>query len=451
MLWVSTLEEIPKIKTEIPGPKAKKIISESKKYLITTTRFDSLVISRAENDIIEDVDGNIFIDFAAGIAVTNTGHRNKVIIDAIIKQLDRYIHSAPHDFFDDLQYKVAKKLTEITPGAFPKKVFFGNSGTEAIEAAIKIAKYSTKRFRFISFIRGFHGRTHGSLALTASKPVHKRGLFYTMPGVVHVPYAYCYRCPFGLDPSNCNFRCAKFIEEQVLDTFLPPDEVAAIFMEPIQGEGGYIVPPDGFVRNVKRIAEKYDMLFVDDEIQSGFWRSGKPFAIEHYNVVPDIITVAKSIANGVPLSAAISKSELDFNTKGVHSSTFGGNALALAAAIANIEYFQREKIGERVTKLGKHALSILNEFKEETEIVGDVRGKGLMIGVEIVKNKDSKEYATKIRDKICDEALKRGLILLPAGKSALRIAPPLTIREQIFDKGLEILMSIISDIEKGKI
>ncbi len=438
----------PKIVVPPPGPKAQEIIKKSKKYLATTTRDIPLVIVKMENDLIEDIDGNIYIDFAAGIAVANVGHRNKAVVEAIKTQLEKYIHSAPHDFYDDLQYKVAEKLVEITPGNFDKKVFFCNSGTESVEAAIKFAKIATGRSRFIAFIGAFHGRTHGSLSLTASKPVHQRGFFPTMPGVEHVPYAYCYRCPFKLSPDDCDIWCAKYIDEVLFQTYVPPDEVAAIVVEPIQGEGGYIVPKDGFIQELRKIADKYDILLIDDEVQAGFGRSGKMFAIEHFNTVPDIITTAKSIAAGVPLGATIVKAELDFKVSGSHSSTFGGNALALAAALANIEFIIREKLPERAAKLGERALKRLKEAMEEIEIIGDVRGKGLMIGVEIVKSKDTKEPYPEARNKITEIALKKGLILLPAGRTAIRVAPPLTITEEHLETGLDILIESIREAWK---
>ena len=441
------MPKAPKINTPPPGPKAREIIEKSKKYLATTTRDFPLVITKMENDLIIDIDGNVYIDFAAGIAVANVGHRNPEVIKAVMNQLNKYVHSAPHDFFDDIQYKVAKKLVEITPGNFDKKVFFANSGTESVEAAIKLARRATGKPRFIAFIRAFHGRTMGSLSLTASKPVHQKKYYPTTPGVEHVPYAYCYRCPFKLTPDICDMWCAKYIEEILFDTYVPPDEVAAIVVEPIQGEGGYIVPPEGFIKELRRIANKYGILLIVDEVQSGFGRSGKFWAIEHFGVIPDIITAAKAIADGFPLGATIFKAELDFEESGAHSSTFGGNAISLAAALANIEYILKHKLHERAAKLGHDVLKILNDAKEEIEIIGDVRGKGFMIGIEIVKSKQSKEFYPEARNKIIEKALKKGLVLLPTGKSAIRIAPPLTIEEENLHKGLEILIDTIKQIK----
>jgi len=445
------VENVPKIVVTPPGPKAKEIIEESKKYLATTTRDIPLVISKMENDLIYDVDGNIYIDFAAGIAVANVGHRNKEVVKAIREQLEYYIHSAPHDFFDTLQYKLARKLAEITPGSFQKKVFFGNSGAEANEAAIKIAKIATGRPRLIAFVGSFHGRTHGSLALTASKPIHQKGFFSTIPGVEHAPYAYCYRCPFKLEPENCGTACLSYIEDYMFRHYVPPEEVAAIFVEPMAGEGGYVVPPKSFIQGIRRICDENGILMIVDEVQAGFCRTGKMFAIEHFDVVPDVITVAKSIADGLPLSATIIREDLDFKHSGSHSSTFGGNALALAAALKNIEYLEKNNICQRVQRLGEIVLKRLNEEKERSSIIGDVRGLGLMIGVELVKDKEKKTIAPEFKEKVVMAALKRGLVLLPTGLSGIRIAPPLTIEEDHLIKGLEILIDIIKDLERGRI
>ncbi len=439
------MEKGPKIIVEPPGPKAREIINISKRYLATTTRDFPLVIAKMENDLIEDVDGNIYIDFAAGIAVANVGNRNPEVLEAVRNQLEKFIHSAPHDFYDDIQYRVAKLLTEITPGNFEKKVYFGNSGTEAVEAAIKLAKRATKRPRLISFIGAFHGRTLGSLALTASKPVHQKGYFSTIPGVEHVPYAYCYRCPFKLDPASCDVWCARYIEEVLFQSYVPPEEVAAIVVEPVQGEGGYIVPPKKFIQELRRITDKYGILLIVDEIQSGLGRTGKLWAIEHFDVVPDIMSSAKAIAAGLPLGATILRANLDFDEPGAHSSTFGGNAVSLAAALANIEYIIKNKLHERAAKLGKKALKRLKEAQEEINIIGDVRGLGLMIGVEIVKDKETKKINKEARDKIIDSALKKGLVLLPTGKSVIRVAPPLTIDEDHLEKGLDILIKAIKE------
>lgn len=440
---------VPKIKTEVPGPKSRAIIEEATKYLVTTTRLRYIVIAKMENDLIWDVDGNVFIDFAGSIAVANVGHRNPKVIEAVKQQIEKFIHVGPHDWFDELQLEYAKKLTKVVPGKFNKKVFYGNSGTESVEAALKISRWNKKRPLILGFYGGFHGRTYGSLMLTASKRVHRRYL-YAYGITIHAPYAYCYRCPFGQDSASCNAMCADFIEEWILEKVAPPEDIAAIIMEPIQGEGGYIVPHPKFVTKVEKIARSNDILLILDEVQTGFARSGKMFAIEHFDITQDIMCVAKAIADGFPLGATIIRADLDFEYQGAHSSTFGGNAVSLAAAIATLDYIIDNKLWERAEKLGNYAMKILNEAKDEIEILGDVRGKGLFIGLEFVKNKDSKEYAVKERDKIEELCYKRGLVVLPCGKSAMRIAPPLTISEENFKKGMEILIDAIKEVNSRK-
>ena len=439
--------DAPRLKTGIPGPKSRALIEEAKKYLITTTRSEYIVISKMENDLIWDIDGNVFIDFAASIAVANVGHRNPEVLEAVRRQLEKYIHTGPHDWFDEIQIEYAKKLINVVPGNFDKKVFFGNSGTESVEAALKIARWNTRRPLILSFYGAFHGRTYGSLALTASKPVHRRYLFPYGPAI-HTPYAYCYRCPFKLDPSSCDVWCADFIEEWVFEKVAPPEDIAAIILEPMQGEGGYVVPHPKFVEKVHKIARKYDILLIVDEVQTGFARSGRMFASEHFGIVQDIMCTAKAIACGFPLGATIARADLNFKYHGAHSSTFGGNAISLAAAVATLDYILRERLWERAERLGNRIKKYLSEVSEETEILGDVRGLGLFIGLEFVKNKDTKEYGVKERDKVEELCYKNGLIVLPCGKSAIRIAPPLTITEEHLERGLEILTDAIRTVDK---
>jgi len=441
--------DVPKIKTDIPGSKSKSIIKEATKYLVTTTRMKYIAVAKMENDLIWDVDGNVFIDFAGGIAVANVGHRNPKVIEAVKQQLERFVHVGPHDWFDELQLEYAKKLTQVVPGNFSKKVFYANSGTESVEAALKISRWNKKRPLILGFYGGFHGRTYGSLMLTASKRAHRRYLYpYGM--TVHAPYAYCYRCPFGQDPTSCDAMCADFVEEWVLEKVAPPEDIAAIIVEPIQGEGGYIVPHPKFVTKIEKIARDNEILLIMDEVQTGFARSGKMFAVEHFNVTQDIMCTAKAIANGFPLGATVVKADLDFDYQGAHSSTFGGNAVSLAAAIATLDYIVENKLWERAEKLGSYAMKILNEAKDEIEILGDVRGKGLFIGLEFVKDKNSKEYAQKERDKVEELCYRRGLVVLPCGKSAMRIAPPLTIEEENFEKGLNILLDVVREVDSRK-
>ncbi len=434
----------PEVKIPPPGPKAKKIIEQHKRFVATTTHDPEilpLVIERGEGPWIIDVDGNVYLDFSTGVSVTNLGHRNKIIEKAVLEQMAKIWHAAGTDFYNEPQVLLAEKLASIAPGDFPKKVFFANSGTESVEAALKISRYSTKRKIFIAFIAAFHGRTMGSLSLTASKIVHKRNYFPTMPGVVHIPYPNPYRNPWHIDgyehPDELVNRVIEYLEYWVLQHYIPPDEVAAVIAEPIQGEGGYVVPPKNFFPTLKKTLEKYDILLIDDEVQMGMGRTGKMFAIEHFNTAPDIITLAKALANGaLPIGATIFRRELDFEP-GAHSNTFGGHTVACAAALATIK--EVEKTLPNVVKLEKIFKETLEELKEKYNPIGDVRGLGLAWGIEFVKDRKTKEHDTKTRNNVLREALKRGLVLLPCGKSTIRLIPPLNITEEQAKIGLEIL------------
>lgn len=438
-------------RNKIPGPKATESVRKTHKYVATTTRGEHLVVDKQEGSKIIDVDGNTYIDFAAGISVANVGHRHPKVVAAIKQQLDKFIHNAPTDFYDDIQWRLAKKLTDITPGSFEKRVYFGNSGTEAVEAAIKAVKKNNTGKRLIAFAPSFHGRTMGSLSLTASKTVHRRGYFPLMPGVAHAPYPYCYRCPFGQDPDSCGLECANYIEEVLFNYYVPPEEVAGLFMEPVCGEGGYIVPPTKFVQKIRSLTEEYDIALVSDEIQAGLGRSGRMVTMEHFAVTPDVVAFAKALASGVPLGATVLRDDLAFKEKGSHSSTYGGNALAVAAASKVIDVLREEKLPERSRKLGKTVKARLHELKEEVEILGDVRGLGLMIGLEIVKDKDSKAFNSKARDQIVEECFKRGVVMLPCGKSNFRVIPPLTIEEDLLNEGLDTVESVMKEVNEGHI
>ncbi|HVG36742.1 MAG TPA: aminotransferase class III-fold pyridoxal phosphate-dependent enzyme, partial [Thermoplasmata archaeon] len=288
-----------------PGPKAKEIIERDRSYIATTTKSAPVVVKRASGSIVEDVDGNILIDFAAGISVLNVGHAHPKVVEAISRQASQFTHFAGTDFYYEIQATLAERLGKITPGKHRKKVFFGNSGTEANEAAIKIAKSHTKRQMFLAFLGAFHGRTQGALSLTASKAKQRAGFFPTMPGVVHVPYAYCYRCPYKLTYPSCDLYCANIIEDVYMKTVAPPEDLAGVFVEPVQGEGGYIVPPPGWMDRIAKIAKDHGVLLIDDEVQSGLGRTGKMWAIEHSDAVPDILTMAKSLGGGLPIGAAV--------------------------------------------------------------------------------------------------------------------------------------------------
>jgi 4-aminobutyrate aminotransferase len=436
----------PIIKTALPGPKAKKVLRQDSKYSSPSyTRPYPIVIEKGRGVWITDVDGNTFLDFSAGIAVVATGHCHPEIVEVIKEQAAKFIHMSGADFYYPVLPKLAEKLAEIVPGAKNKKVFFGNSGAEAVECAMKLVRYHTRRPRYIAFTGSFHGRTYGALSLTASKIVQRKYFAPLLPGVTHVPYAYCYRCPFHLEYPSCDLECVKYIEAEIFKKVAPPEEVAAVFVEPIQGEGGYVVPPNRFISALKNLCSKYDIMLVDDEIQTGMGRTGRMFAIEHYNTKADIYCIAKGIASGLPLSACVSRSGVMDWQPGAHASTFGGNPVSCAAALKTIGILEHGLI-ENASKLGKHAMERLHDLEKRFDFIGDIRGKGLMIGIELVADKKNKEPVKDKRNGVVYEAFKHGLLLLGAGESAIRLIPPLVISESELQVGLDILEKALKKI-----
>ncbi|MCK4352329.1 acetyl ornithine aminotransferase family protein [candidate division WOR-3 bacterium] len=421
-----------------PGEKAKELLKKDKQYLSPSYfREYPTVIEKGEGMYVFDVDGNKFLDFGAGYACCSTGHSHPEVVRAIERQAKTLLHIDGSAFLYPSLVNLGEKLAEITPGAKNKRVFFGNSGTEAVEAAMKLSRYATKRQRLIAFYNSFHGRTYGGMSLTASKWIQRKGFAPLVPGVTHIPYPYCYRCQFNLKYPSCNFACIDYVEDVIFHTTTPPEEVAALFVEPIQGEGGYIIPPDGYFERLKKLLDKYNILFVADEIQSGMGRTGKMFAIEHWNVIPDMITIAKGIASGMPISALVARASLmDWET-GAHASTFGGNPVACEAALVTIKLLE-EKLVENAKKMGYYLIGGLHKIAEKYPTVGDVRGKGLMIGCEIVKDKSTKEKAPKLRDKIIRKCFENGLLLLGCGACSIRFSPPLVVEKTEIDKCLEI-------------
>lgn len=441
----------PKIVVRPPGPKARGLVKRDEKVISQSfARYYPLVIDGGKDCILSDVDGNEYIDFNSGIACLNVGHNHPRVIEAVKKQCDRYLHYSITDFMYREVVDLAEKLCEITPGNWEKKIFFGNSGTEAMEGAAKVARWHTRRQLFIAFIGAFHGRTLGALSLTASKPVQRRHFSPLVPGVTHVPYPHCYRCPFKLTCPDCDYWCVNFIDEFVLQKYVPPEEVVAFVFEPIQGEGGYAIPPPEFFQRLKRLADKYGILLIDDEVQAGMGRTGKWCAIENWKVEPDIVCLAKSMASGLPLGAIVARATIMDWEAGSHASTFGGNPVSCAASLAVIEVIKNEHLLENATKQGNYIMKRLNEVKEESEILGDVRGKGLMIGIEIVENKKTKVYAPKKTEEIMLRSWRRGVAVITCGKSTLRIAPPLTITKELVDPALEIIIDTLKEVEKEK-
>jgi 4-aminobutyrate aminotransferase len=440
----------PQLNMPLPGPKAKAIIDRDAHVVSPSyTRGYPLVIERGYGAMVEDVDGNVFLDCAAGIAVNATGHSHPDVVKAITEQAQRFLHMSGTDFYYEPQVKLAEDLAAVAPIDGGVRSFFGNSGTEAIEACIKLARYATKRDNLIAFLGGFHGRTLGALSLTASKAIQRRGFGPMMPGVYHAPYANCYRCPLGLKSEHCAAECVDYIEDQIFLHLVSPDEVAAIVVEPIQGEGGYVVPPDKFIQRMRELTTTHGILLVADEVQSGMGRSGKMFAIEHTGVRPDMIAIAKGIASGMPLGVAAARADIMTWPPGAHASTFGGNPVSCAAAVATIKLL-KERLIANAAEVGGYLMAALKALEGKHPLIGDVRGRGLMIGVELVRDRKTKERATDERDAVVNAAFDRGLLLLGAGKNAIRFSPPLVLSKDQADTAARIFDEALTEVEKSR-
>jgi len=423
--------DLPIINGPLPGPRARAVIERDGRVVSPSyTRCYPLVAERGEGALVEDVDGNRFLDFNAGIAVVATGHCHPRVVKAVQEQAARLMHMSGTDFYYEEMVALAEKLAEIAPGDMARRVSFGNSGAEAIEGSIKLARWSTKRDKIIAFYGSFHGRTLGALSLTARKAVQRAGFGPLIPGVVHAPYPNCYRCPFGQKPESCAVECVGFIENTLLKTVAPPEETAAIVVEPVQGEGGYIVPPRIFFDELARVASQHGILLIFDEVQSGMGRTGRMWAADHFDAVPDIIAVAKGIASGLPLGATVARADLMTWPPGAHASTFGGNPVACAAALATIALLEEELISN-AARMGAYLMDRMREWPHRFAQVGDVRGLGLMIGIELVRDRETREKAPELRDHVVQMAFERGLLVLGAGDNSLRLCPPLVVtREQ---------------------
>jgi 4-aminobutyrate aminotransferase len=441
----------PDLKTPLPGPKAKAIIErDAARVSPSYTRDYPFVIARGEGAVVEDVDGNRFLDLAAGIATNSTGHSHPDVVKAITDQAGKFLHMSGTDFYYEPQVRLAEEIADIVPIDGPVRSFFGNSGAEAIEAAMKLARYHTKRPFLIAFLGSFHGRTMGSLSLTASKAVQRKGFGpTTAPGVFHAPYAECYRCPVGLKPETCQAECLDYLEDKILVHLVSPDEVAAIVVEPIQGEGGYLIPPRQFHERLQALAGRHGMLIVADEVQSGMGRTGRMFASEHFGLRPDMVAMAKGIASGLPLGVTAAKADVMAWTPGAHASTFGGNPVSCAASLATIKLL-RDHLVKNAAEVGAHLLDRLLAIADKHPSIGQVRGKGLMIGVEFVKDRATKERAPDVRDAVVHEAFRRGLLVLGCGRNALRLSPPLVLSKSQADTAVEILDQVITAVEGKK-
>jgi 4-aminobutyrate aminotransferase len=440
------MPDAPQINTPLPGPKAKALIERDRSVVSPSyTRGYPLVIDHASGCIVEDVDGNRFLDCAAGIAVNATGHSHPAVVKAIADQAGRFIHMSGTDFYYEPQVRLAEEIASIAPFDGGARSFFGNSGAEAIEAAIKLARHATGRPAIIAFLGGFHGRTLGALALTASKTVQRRGFNPFMSAVYHAPYPKTYRCPPGMTPEQWVAYCLDYIDHELFGQLVSPDEVAAIVVEPIQGEGGYVVAPDAFLHGLRDIAKRHGILLVADEVQSGMGRTGKMFAIEHSGVQPDIVAIAKGVASGLPLGVAVARADLMKWPAGAHASTFGGNPVACAAALATIGLLKSELMANAAT-VGAHLKAGLEGLMKKRPIIGDVRGRGLMVGVELVRDRTTKERAIEERNTVVRAAFERGLLVLGAGKNSIRFSPPLVLTQEQADTAVAIFDDALATV-----
>jgi len=440
----------PKLVTTLPGPKSRAVVEADERLISPSyTRSYPMVAKRGRGVRVEDLDGNEFLDFAAGIAVVSTGHCHPEVVAAIQKQAAELIHMSGTDFYYESLVTLSERLSAIAPMPGPHRFYYGNSGAEAIECALKIARYHTGRQNIIAFLGAFHGRTMGALSLTASKPQQRRRFAPLVPGITHVRYPYTYRgCSGGAQPeAEFALGCARYIEDKLFRTVLPPEEVAAIFIEPIQGEGGYVVAPPIFMQELRRICDKYGILLVADEVQCGAGRTGKWWAIEHTGVEPDIVCMAKGIASGMPLGICMTRAEIMDWKPGSHASTFGGNPVCIAASLATLDIIEREAMAN-ATKQGEAMMTRLRGWLKNHPALGEVRGRGLMIGLEIVKSQETRESAPALRDRIVDLAFARGLLILGCGENSIRLAPPLIVSEHEAAIALDILEECLTLAEE---
>ncbi|MBC5805855.1 MAG: aspartate aminotransferase family protein [Candidatus Eremiobacter antarcticus] len=440
------LETSPPIPTyDIPGPEGRRVVAAESATVTTGTKTAPIVVKRASGLLVEDVDGNVFLDFTSGM-VAATGHSHPKVAEAIAEQAERWLFINSPDFYSPLQAEVAERLVRLVPGLHSKKVFLCNSGTEANEAAIKATRWNKPtRKRLIAFIGAFHGRTMGANSMTASKIAQRARFTPNMPDVHHLPYATCYRCPYKMTYPNCDIWCARILEELYFKQLIPPDEVSAIFVEPIQGEGGYIVPPPEWVPIIRDIASRYGIAYVDDEVQAGMGKTGKMLAIEHFGVTANCTSLGKALGSGVAVAATVLDADLDFGEQGAHSNTFGGNGIALAAAKATLDVMEEERLVERAAELGGYFIAKLRELQERFVAIGDVRGKGLMLAVDFVTDRASRTPDPAFRDRVLKRCFLHGLMLLPCGFSALRFTPALVVDRTQIDRAVDILERAIRE------
>jgi 4-aminobutyrate aminotransferase len=450
---VATPTKRPEIRTELPGPAARRVVEADARWVTPSYPRPSfqLVVERAQGVWVEDVDGNTFLDCNAGVAVCSTGHCHPEVVRAIQEQAARLIHMCGTDFYYRHMPELARVLDRIVPVPSPTKTHFANSGTEAVETALKLAMHSTGREKFIAFFNSFHGRTLGSLSLTSSKVAQRRGFKRQLLDVVHAPYPNAFRHPFTgerTDGPTASAAVLDWIEQRLFQTTTPPEEVAAVVVEAVQGEGGYVPAPKEFLQGLRRICDEHGILLIVDEVQSGMGRTGKMFACEHYDLKPDIITLAKGIASGLPMGACVARADLMDWKPGAHASTFGGNPVAIAAALKTIDLLERELVANSA-EVGAYLKDGLRRLMSKHDCIGDVRGLGMMLGVEFVTDRASNAPAPELRDRVEVECYRRGLIILGAGHNTIRWSPPLILTREQTDVALEIFDEAISAATEG--
>jgi len=435
----------------IPGPLGKRLMVRDKRVMSPSyTRAEPIVADEGWGCYVKDVDGNVFLDLSSGMFVLNYGYSHPRLVNAVKKQIPKLTHFAGTDFYYEAQIELAERLVKLTPGKFSKHVYFGNSGAEAVEAAFKCARWHTRRPRMISFTGAFHGRTFGAMSLSSTNVLHHRHFFPLVPGVSSMPFPYCYRCLFKQEYPGCDFLCIQFIREY-LKKEIPPEEVAAVITEPIQGSSGYIVPPPEYYPMLKELCDEHGWLFIADEIQTGLGRSGKMFAMEHWGVNADITCIAKALAGGMaPIGATVARAKVMNWQPGAHASTFGGNLVACVAAIESLKILKDQKLVKNAEKLGKFALKRMKEMEDRFDFVGEVRGKGLLLAMEFVKDKETKEGGIKEREMLIHETLNNGLIVFRGGSSSIRIAPPLVMNRVELQLGMNILEKSLREVERKR-
>jgi 4-aminobutyrate aminotransferase len=441
-MWLFDNSQVPNIQTPLPGPRGTALLERDLRYMSPSyTRIYPLVVARGSGAVIEDVDGNLFLDFTAGIAVASTGHCHPQVVAAIQNQASKLLHMSGTDFYYEPQIDLAQRLTELAPGRSAKRVFFTNSGAEALEAALKLARWHSGRSRAVAFFGAFHGRTYGAMSLSGSKTVHRRGFSPLVPDIHHVPYP---RGPESRTAADYGRRAVEQIEESIFKRVAPPEEVAAVFVEPIQGEGGYHVPPPDFLPALRAMCDRHGILLVTDEVQSGMGRTGKLFAAEHWGVEPDIVCLAKGIASGMPLGAIIAREEVMDWPPGSHASTFGGNPVSCRAALATLELLEGGYTANAAER-GAQLMRGLTALQAKHRAIGDVRGLGLMVAMDLIKEERGKpEPNPALRDEIVQLAFHRGLLLLGCGECAVRFCPPLCITAQQVDVCLRVIDEVLS-------